>query len=255
MKTKLYISIFLWLAFIILITSYSLKNEEKELNAISKTKNSVLNAQKEYYAKKLDDAEVTINDNGNNSRDRKVKDTLEMGTILIDSLFKNNEIEVNIIMPYLCKYHNSVEPQDDTDEIKQCLEKYEGNSEIIKSIDNLRRYQYSYKFLYEHFYKIDWKSCSFDRVVVMQSSDTTIAFDLIGTPNYVEVAEKTIQFINQKDNKENNWSIKFDKNSTEPIIFQINTYTKTDTTRKRYQIKPQKGKKLKTFDYEEIEIK
>ncbi len=242
MKTKLYSSIFLWLAFVILIVSYSFKNEEEELKAISATKNVVLNAHKEYYDKKLNDVEILINDKGNDYRDIKVQDTVKMGRVIIDSLFQKNELDYDKIKVFLYEYNFDYQLHD-------YEQKFEDNSEIIKNINNLDSYQYYYTLLYAHHNKLGGGGGGFDRISIMKSSDTTIAFNLTG-----EVTN-TIQFINQKDNKENNWKLSYDKNSTEPIIFQINTYTKTDTIRKKYQIKPQKGKKLKPFDYEEIEIK
>lgn len=254
MKTKLYTSIFLWLAFIILIVSFSLDNQEEELKAVAITKKSMLEAHKKYYDKEINEAEFFLEENGNNSRDRKVQDTVEMGRVLIDSMFENGEIQTEIIMPFLSKhYYNHEGAYSEEEEIRRSLRKYEGNNKLIKSVDNFSHYQYTYGRLFDHHHKLWNSNCGFDRISIVKSSDSTLAFSITGLPIYIETPEKSIQFINQKDKKENDWKLSFDKNSTEPIIFQINTYTKTDTIRKRYQIKPQKGKKLKPFEYEEIE--
>ncbi|AFM05099.1 hypothetical protein Fleli_2745 [Bernardetia litoralis DSM 6794] len=257
MKTKLYTSLLLWLAFIILVASYSLDNQKDELQAITTTKNSILEAQKKYYDKEINEAEVYLEENGNDRRDIKVQDTVKLGRAIIDSIFENDEIKAEIIMPFLSKYyHDHKGVQSDEEEIMRSLVKrYKGNNKLLKSVDDFSCYQYAYGRLFDHYYKLWNSGCGFDKISIVKSSDTTVAFHITGLPNYIEIPKKTIQLINQENSKEDNWVIKFDKKSTKPIIFQINTYTKTDTTRKRYQIKPQKGKKLGAFDYEEIEIK
>ncbi len=256
MRIKIYISLFLWLSFLLLVISHFMNTKEKEeLKAIDITKNSVLKAQQKHYDKEINKTEILLEETGNNHRDRKVQDTVLIGRTIIDSLFENGEIKAEIIMPFLSKYYYNHEgAHSEEEEIRHLLEGYKGDNEVIKSIDNFSRYQYAYDRLFDHHNKFwDGRGCGFDRVSIAKSSDSTLAFAITALPNYIELPEKTIQFINQEDNKEKDWKLQYDKNSTQPIIFQINTYTKTDTTRKRYQIKPQKGKQLKTFDYEEIE--
>ena len=60
----------------------------------------------------------------------------------------------------------------------------------------------------------------------------------------------TIQYPNQEEYDE---SLLINESTVNPIIFQVNLYTTTDTIRKRYKIIRSKGRKLGLFDYEEIE--
>ncbi|WP_375559966.1 hypothetical protein ACE193_19945 [Bernardetia sp. OM2101] len=258
MKTKLYTSIFLWLVLTILVVSYSLKNQEKELKAIETTKTIILNTHKEYYEKKLSDTEESINDMRNNPRDRKVQDTVEMGKILIDSMFENGGIQTEIIMPFLYKSFQDKWNQYALQHSVKPLEKYKGTNEILKQIHPLADYQFYYKHLYNRYDLIyGGISCGFSINLIRKSSDTTLALQPTGFPflNYTKEPIFTIQSVDKNIKIDGYWKLSFDKNATKPIIFQTNEYTKTDTIRKRYQIKPQQGKKLGAFDYEEIEMK
>ncbi|WP_291724527.1 hypothetical protein [Bernardetia sp.] len=256
MKTKLYTSLFLWLTFIILIVSYSLENQEEELKAIAITKMIVLNTHKEYYDKEINNAEEHINVFRNHPRYRKVQDTIEMGRVLIDSMFENGEIQTEVIMPFLYKSFQDKWNQYALRGLPKLIGKYRGENEILKQIHPVANYQFYYKHLYNHHDLLyGGILCGFNINLVRKSSDTTFALQPTGFPFLHHTKEPicTIQSADDNIQQDYYWKLSYNKNSTEPVIFQVNIYTKTDTIRKRYKIKPPKGRKLKPYDYEEIE--
>jgi len=95
--------------------------------------------------------------------------------------------------------------------------------------------------------------CGFNKIHILQASDTTLGFYSNSNINkYIEIHITKIEILNQKYTIDAEGGLVFDKNLKEPTIFQITTYTKTGIIKKRYQITPKKGQKIKPFDYQEI---
>ncbi|WP_375560398.1 hypothetical protein ACE193_22295 [Bernardetia sp. OM2101] len=82
-ENKIYISLFLWLSFIVLVVSYFTQNTEKQHQALKETQETVLRVHKKIYDNKFNSMEFQINSDGNNPRDRIVQDTVKKGEFLI----------------------------------------------------------------------------------------------------------------------------------------------------------------------------
>jgi hypothetical protein len=96
--------------------------------------------------------------------------------------------------------------------------------------------------------------CGFYKVMILNASDTTLGlFSTRDSFSSVEIPKMTIKILSEKYPMVSIEGSIFDKNFTEPIIFQVSTHTKTGIVEKRYQIIPKENQKLQPFDYQEIE--
>ncbi len=246
---KLYVSLFLWITFGIVIAAHFISDKDKELTAINNTNSFVAENNKLIWQEQLKKLRQTIANYGNNARDIKVYNDIRNSYDFIDECYRNNEID----------FKNVIEILPDSSKVafkeEQKQKFVTTKSQIVKEIHKLNLHQNTYRPLYTEYMKIGSFGGHFSTICIIQESDSTFGFYGVGFPLEMELPKQTIELIYNYKKQDYNWKLFFPKdyNYTKPIIFQINTYTKTDTTRKRYQIKPQKGKKLKPFEYEEIE--
>ncbi len=244
MKNKIYISIFLWLFFIVLIVSYFTKNTKKQNQALKETQETVLKAHEKMYDNKFNTVELLIHSMGNNPRDRPVQNTVQKGEVLLNSMFAEGKMENERILPFLYKDYYSLEAMkevDDTEKILKELEEYKGSNEMIKQVNFIDRYQTSFYYLYKHHEQIGDFRLRFMKTNIVNASDTTLGFEFEGGvyDNYIIEPQNEVR-----------WSTDSSKNLN--FIF-VKTYTKEDTVRKIYKVIPSKNAKPNPLDYEEIE--
>ncbi|WP_338815726.1 hypothetical protein V9L05_22215 (plasmid) [Bernardetia sp. Wsw4-3y2] len=242
MKNKIYISIFLWLSFVVLVVSFFTQNAEKECQALKETQESILRVHKKMYNNKSNSMRLRINIAGNNPRDKIVQDTVEKGEVLLNSMFVKEKIENERVLPFLWKYYYSMEVGreiDGTEKILKKLEEYEGGSEIVKQVNFLNRYQTAFYHLYEHYNKIGEYSRRFTKTRIVNASDTTLGFELGFYDDYFIIPRSKAWWITGSSNKLTG--------------IQTETYIERDTITKMYKVIPSKNGKINPFDYEEVE--
>ncbi|WP_375560397.1 hypothetical protein ACE193_22290 [Bernardetia sp. OM2101] len=243
MKNKIYISIFLWLSFIVLVVSYFTQNTEKQHQALKETQETVLRVHKKMYNDKFNTTELLIHSMGNNPRYRVVQNTVQEGEILLNSMFAEAKIENQRILPFLYKEYYSMEVMkevDDTEKILKELKEYKGNNEIIEQVNFLDRYQTSFGYLYKHYEKIGDFRIRFAKTNIVNASDTTLGFEFVGSyDDYIIPPENKVM-----------WAL---NSFGDVALIDVETHTKEDTVRKRYKVIPSKNDKINPFDYEERE--
>lgn len=243
MKNKKYLSIFLWLSFVVLIVSYLNKdNKEKQSQAIKETQEAVLKAHKKIYKIRFDKKQLLISSMGNNPMDRAIQDTIKIGGELLNSMFAEGRIENQRILPFLSKYYYSRETVDDTEKILQDLEEYKGSNQTVKQVNLVSRYQTSLYHLYNHYNKLG-SACNmrFTETLIMNVSDTTLGFAFMGFyDDYVVEPDTRV------------WWITGD--SKKLIGIKTETYLGEDTIKKMYKVIPSKSGKPNPFDYKEIDF-
>lgn len=250
-NTKLYISLFLWLAFGIVITTYFFSNKDEQLKAIKNTNKFVVKNTQTIWKQKLKKLKKKLAERGNDFRDIKVYDGIENSYSFINTNYENATID----------FENLINILPDSTKVvfrKEQKQKFvTTQNQVVKEIYQLNLYQNAYNSLHYEYSKFGSSHSSFSRTSIVQESDSTFGFYSVWFPLEMELPQQKVELVYNYKKQDYNWKLFFPKdyNYTDPIIFQFNTYTETDTIRKRYQIKPQKGKKLKPFEYEEIEIK
>ncbi len=235
MNNKIYISILLWLSFIVLVISYFTQNIEKQNQAIKETQETVLKSHKTMYNNKFNSMEEWINEDGNMLANVIVHDTVQRGEVLLNSMFAEGKIENKRILPFLYKYYYSREEIDNTEKILKELEEYKGNNEIIKQVDFIDRYQTSFYYLYKHYETVGSYSTPFTMMNIVNATDTTIG---IGFYNAKGLTSKV------------GWMTDASKKL---MGIKLETYIQEDTITKIYKVIPSKNGKINPFDYEEIE--
>ncbi|WP_338762959.1 hypothetical protein WAF17_18660 [Bernardetia sp. ABR2-2B] len=243
---KLYVSLFLWVTFGIVMVAHFISDEDKELTAINNTNSFVAENNKLIWQEQLKKLRQTIANDGNNARDMKVYNDIRSSYDFIDGYYKNNEIAFKNVIEILPDSSKVVFKEEQKQEFVTT------KSQIVKEIYKLNLHQNAYRSLYTEYMKIGSFGCHFSIISIIQESDSTLGFYGVGFPLEMDLSKQTAELVHNNSKQDYNWKLFFPKDSLKPITFQINTYTKTDTIRKRYQIKPQKGKKLKPFEYEEI---
>ena len=243
MKNKTYISLFLWLFFIVLVVSYFTQSKEQQNQALKETQESILKAHEKMYSNKYNNMEVFIHSLGNSPRDRVVQNTVQKGEIILKSMFTEEKIENERILPFLYKNYYSLEVKDevdDTEKILKELKEYKGRDEMIQQVNFIDRYQTSFYYLYKHYEKIGDFRIRFTQTNIVNASDTTLGFEFIGSyDDYVTTSRSEVGFNTDSLNN--------------LIYLRVNIYIQEDTITKMYKVIPSKNGKPKPFDYEEIE--
>jgi hypothetical protein len=243
MKNKIYISIVLWLFFIVLVVSYFTKNTEKQNQALKETQESILKTHEKVYNDNFKNMELLIYRMGNSPRDRVVQNNVQKGEIVLKSMFAEEKIENERILPFLYKNYYSLEvgkEVDDTEKILQELEVYKGNNEMIKQVNFIDRYQTSFYYLYKHYEKIGDYGIRFTKTNIVNVSDTTLGFEFIGSyDDYIIAPRNEVGW-----NRDSLNNLKY---------FRVNTYKQEDTITKMYKVISSKNGKPNPFDYEERE--
>ncbi|WP_338812175.1 hypothetical protein V9L05_12290 [Bernardetia sp. Wsw4-3y2] len=248
-QVKKYIAISLWaILCLFLIHQYRsnslVKSEEQK--AIFITNQKIKESTQKIHQSKLKKANFDIEERGNNYRDRAFFNKIKNAYFDIENLYETDKINLQSLKSSLTdsasKYITTHPPNP-----------VNNNSKTLKEIYKTNLYQNAYNLLNQEYSMLYGIYCGFNKSVILNSSDTTLGlYSTYNINRYIEIPKTTIQFINQTDNTKSDWKLQFDKNFTEPIIFQVNTHTKTGIIAKRYQIKPKKNQKLQPFDYEEI---
>lgn len=221
--------------------------KSKEQKAISSTNQKIRNLIQELHQNKLEKTDLYIKEHGNNPRDIRIYNNIKNASSSIENLYKTDKIN-------LVNLKSSLTDSASNQITTQIPNPTNNKSETLKDIYKTNLYQNAYHLLSQEYYKINDFGFGFYKTFVLNSSDTTLGFyPLPRVGNYTEIPKTTIQFINQKDTTKSDWKLQFDKNFTKPIIFQVNTHTKTGSIEKRYQITPKENQKLQPFDYQEIE--
>ena len=249
-KNKKYIAISFWaILCLFLFYQYHLDSLVKieEEKAISITIQKIRNLTQKLHQSKLKRADIHINEDGNNKRDRNVHNEIKNTYLSVEQLYEKNKINSENIKSVLT---DSASIHFTTKTINPST----NDSKILKSIYNINLYQNAYNLLSEEYYKLYGFDCGFWKVMVLNASDTTLG--LYSTETFfssAEIPKMTIQILNKEYPMVSVEGLIFDKNFKEPIIFQVNTHTDSGIVSKRYQIKPKKNQKLQPFDYVEIE--
>lgn len=248
-KSKTYIAILFWVILCLFLfyqyhSDFLIKSEEEK--AVSTTNQKIRELTQKIHQNKLEKANFEVKERGNNKRDIKNYNNIKNAYLAIENLNKTNNISLTNLKSSL------------TDNASKHITTYtpnpvHSNSKILKDIYKTNLYQNAYDLLSQEYNSIYGIYCGFNIASVLNSSDTTLGlYSTYNINKYIEIPKITIQFLNQKDNTESDWKLQFDKNFTKPIIFQVNTHTKTGIIEKRYQITPKKGQNLQPFDYQEI---
>lgn len=243
MKNKIYISIFLWLFFIVLVVSYFTQNIDKQNQAIKETQETILKAHEKIYKDKFNNKELLIYSMRNNPRDRVVQNNVQKGETILKSMLTEGKIENERILPFLYKNYYSVEVRDevdDTEKILKELKEYKGRNEMIKQVNFIDRYQTSFYYLYKHYEKIGDFRIRFTQTNIVNASDTTLGFEFIGSYD---------DYIIEPQNKVR-WGTDSSKNLN---LISVEIYIEEDTIKKMYKVIPSKNGKPNPFDYEERE--
>ncbi|WP_338815727.1 hypothetical protein V9L05_22220 (plasmid) [Bernardetia sp. Wsw4-3y2] len=241
MKNKIYISLFLWLSFIILVVSYFTQNTEKECQALKETQNTFLKSHKKMYNDKFNSMELYIDGLGNNPRDFLIQNKIQEGESLLDSMFVKGKIENERILPFLRTHYYSMGEVNDTKKILKGLEIYKGNNKMLQQVNLIDRYQTSFYYLYEHHKEIGDFRIRYSKTNIINVSDTTLGFEFLGRYEGVVLTPENKVY----------WMM---DSSKKLIGIKTDTYTKEDTITKMYKVIPSKNGKINPFDYEEVEL-
>jgi hypothetical protein len=247
-KNKTYIAISFWaILCLFLFYQYHLNSlvGSEEQKTISITNQKIRSLTQKLHQSKLKRVDIHINEDGNYKRDRKLYDEIKNAYSSVEELYENNTINVINLKSSLT---DSTSVRFTTKSIAPAY-----NFKGVKDIYNTNLYQNAYNLLGEEYYQLYGFDCGFYKVMVLNASDTTLG--LYSTRAFfssAEIPKMTIKILSKEYPMVSAEGPIFDKNFKKPIIFQVNTHTKTGIIKKRYQIIPKKNQKLQPFDYKEI---
>jgi hypothetical protein len=249
-KIKIYLALSFWaILCLFLFYQYHLDSLVKieEEKAISITNQKIRNLTQKLHNSKLERAEIHINEYGNDKRDRDVYNKINDAYFSVEQLYEKDKIDSKNIKSVLT---DSASIHFTTKTINPST----NDSKILKSIYNINLYQNAYNLLSEEYSKLYGFGGGFGKVMVFNASDTTLGlFSTKSFFNFAEISKINTKILNAKYTVDIEGGLAFSKDFKEPIIFQVNINTKTDSIEKRYRITTPKGQKIKPFDYQEIE--
>ncbi len=218
----------------------------EQKKAIKTTHQKIQEITQKLHQHKQEETNSYINDLGNNKRDREIYHKIRSAYSHIEKLYAINQLNLTNLKSSLT---------DSASTNIHSKSKYPKNTkyEFLKDTYKTNLYQNAYNLLNQE-YGFIGNICNFgfNKSIVLNASDTTLGFYTYNVSKYVEVPNTEIKILNQKYKVNIEGRLQFDKNFTEPIIFQVNIHTKTGNIEKRYQITPKENQKLQPFDYQEI---
>lgn len=246
-QIKKYVAISFWLVFCLFLAyQYFLDYSIKQKQAVENTHQKIREFTQELHQHELEKADITINKRGNYTRDRQLYNKIKNAYFDIEELYETNQINITSLK-------SSLTDSASANIYSRAQKPVNTDYKILKEIYQNNLYQNAYNLLNYDYNALYGIYCGFNKVVLMTASDTTLGFYFNSGINNIKIPKTTIEILNQKYVIDGEGVLLFDDKVKEPIIFQVNTHTKTGIIEKRYRITTPKGQKLNSFDYEEIE--
>jgi hypothetical protein len=247
-KIKIYIAISFWAILCLFLFYQNHLDSFKKINeqkAIPITNQKIRSLTQKLHQSKLARLDIHIKERGNNKRDRNLYNRLLNDYASIKNFYETDISAMNLKSSLTDSvsvqfFVNSTEPRY--------------NSKELKSIYRTNVYQNAHNLLGNQHYMFYDFGMNFHKVMIFNASDTTLGlFSSRVFFDFAEISKINTKILNAKYTVDIEGGLAFSSDFTEPIIFQVNTHTKTGIIEKRYRITTPKGQKIKPFDYEEIE--